>query len=111
MSDGRASLFGQEADLDLSGFKPKASVKAELVRDIAAHAGFRSREPGALPAAEPSRAPRRYRTGRNTQLNLKLRREAVEAFYKIADEQGWVLGEAFEHAVSALQKALREGTK
>jgi hypothetical protein len=29
-----------------------------------------------------------YRTGRNVQLNLKLRREAVDAFYRIADAQG-----------------------
>ncbi len=108
MSGDRAPLFGQEADLDLSGFKPKAPAKAAQVRDIAEHAGFRSREPVALPVAETPRAPRRYRTGRNMQLNLKLRREAVEAFYKIADEQGWVLGEAFEHAISALQQTIRE---
>ncbi|MGG5812490.1 hypothetical protein [Falsiroseomonas sp. CW058] len=113
MSGGRASLFGQDTDLDLSSFKPKAPAKPEQVRDVAEHAGFRSRE-AAPPSAEgeaPRREPRRYRTGRNVQLNLKVRREAVDAFYRLADEQGWVLGEAFERAVSALDRELRKGDR
>ncbi len=108
MSGERASLFGQDSDLDLSGFKPKAAAKPEQVRDIAEQAGFRSREavPVVVTVESARREPRRYRTGRNVQLNLKVRRETVDAFYKISDEQGWVLGEAFEHAVAALQKEL-----
>jgi len=108
MSSGRAPLFGQNTDLDLSDFKPKAPAKPEQVRDVAEQAGFRSREAVAPPTAaeEARREPRRYRTGRNVQLNLKVRREAVDAFYKIADEQGWVLGEAFERAVAALERNL-----
>jgi hypothetical protein len=80
------------------------------VRGVAEQAGFHSREPAppALPvppAPEPTRRePRRYRTGRNVQLNLKVRQEAMDAFYKLADAQGWVLGEAFEHAVAALER-------
>ena len=63
-------------------------------------------------AASPKRRePRRYRTGRNVQLNLKVRQEAVDAFYRLADERGWVLGETFERAVSALEKELREAAK
>jgi hypothetical protein len=105
---GRASLFGPDTDLDLSDFKPKAAAKPEQVRGVAEQAGFRSREATPPPApAEPApREPRRYRTGRNVQLNLKVRRETVDAFYRIADQQGWVLGEAFERAVAALQEEL-----
>ncbi len=113
MSSGRAPLFGQDADLDLSSFKPKPAARPEQVRDVAEQAGFRSRE-AAPPAATDEPAPRpqrRYRTGRNVQLNLKVRREAVDAFYKIADAQGWVLGEAFEHAVAALTKNIEGGAR
>lgn len=105
---GRAPLFGNDDDLDLSAFTPKAA-KPEQVRDVAEQAGFRSREPAtpASPRTEPAREPRRHRTGRNVQFNLKVRRETVDAFYKLADEHGWVLGEAFEHAVAALERELQ----
>lgn len=110
MSSERAPLFGQDADMDLSGFKPKAPARPEQVRDVAEQAGFRSRE-GAKEAVESEplrREPRRYRTGRNVQLNLKVRQEAVDAFYKLADEHSWVLGEAFEHAIDALRRELQK---
>ncbi len=113
MSSGRAPLFGQDTDLDLSGFKPKRPAEPKQVRDVAEQAGFRSREaPAPAPLEEPGRRePRRYRTGRNVQLNLKVRREAVDAFYKLADGQGWVLGEAFERAVAALGREMEKATK
>ena len=107
MTAERAALFGQEDDLDLSGFKPKPHAQPEQLRDVAEQAGFRSRE-AKVPTSP--REPRRYRTGRNIQLNLKVRREAVDAFYKIADDQGWVLGEAFEHAIAALEESIRKAT-
>lgn len=115
----RASLFGDDADLDVSGFAPtspapKSAIAPEQVRAVAEGANFRSREPAALASmsaaavATPTvrREARRYRTGRNIQLNLKVRQEAVDAFYALADSQGWVLGEAFEHAVAALKREL-----
>jgi hypothetical protein len=52
------------------------------------------------------RTPRRYRTGRNVQFNMKASQEAVDAFYAISDKQGWVLGETLEHAVAALRREL-----
>ena len=109
MNSGRAPLFEQDTDLDLSGFKPKTPARPEQVRDVAEHAGFRSREATTTSIKDkaPHREPRRYRTGRNIQLNLKVRREAVDTFYKLADRQGWVLGEAFERAISALERELR----
>ena len=112
---GRVPVFGDGSDLDLSGFEPKPPVRPEQVRGVAEQAGFRSREVPArtpTPLEEPERRePRRYRTGRNIQLNLKVRREAVDAFYKIADERGWVLGEAFERAVAALEQELQKESK
>jgi hypothetical protein len=104
MSRTRASVF-DDSDLDVSDFAPKASsegAKKEQVRAVAEPAAFRSRE--ATFTAPPRREPRRYRTGRNVQLNLKVRQEDADAFYALADEKGWVLGEAFQRAVEALRE-------
>ena len=57
--------------------------------------------------AEVKRDQRRYRTGRNVQLNIKVKAETLEAFYKIADREGWVLGETLERAVKALDESLK----
>ena len=53
------------------------------------------------------RPPRIHRTGRNIQLSVKVSQEAIDAFYRISDEQGWILGETFEKAMIALEQALK----
>ena len=110
---GRAPLFNDRDEVDVSGFVPRAAVtgeQAEQVRAVAEPAAFRSRDPAAPPSAASAspmlRPQRRYRTGRNMQLNLKVREVTVKTFYAMADAQGWVLGEAFERAVAALQREL-----
>ena len=74
--------------------------------EAAAAAGFKSREP--KPAVESragqGAAPRRRRTGRNAQFNLKARPETIEAFCAVADRQGWGLGETLEKAVALLER-------
>jgi hypothetical protein len=107
----RAPVFGEDGDdLDLSGFGPKPPARPEQVRGVAEQAGFRSREPAPppLPAAA-RREARRYRTGRNVQLNIKSWAEDIEAFYRLADSTGLVLGEVFARAVAALDRELAEG--
>jgi hypothetical protein len=112
MSNPRASIFADD-DLDVSGFSPKAGPDKsdpppEQVKAVAESARFHSREP-ALPPAVTSvakRVPRRYRTGRNVQFNVKASQETVDAFYAISDSEGWVLGETLEHALAALQREL-----
>lgn len=113
MSGNRAGIFDTDDELDVSGFAPKPAIKPaakpEQVRAVSEAASFRSREPkpaSAPPAAPPRREPRRHRTGRNAQINIKSRPETLEAFYAIADRQGWVLGEVFERAIEALQHEL-----
>jgi hypothetical protein len=112
MTATRAGVFDGEDDLDVSGFAPKPAerptVKPEQVRAVSEAAQFQSREPrrDAVPATMAKREPRRYRTGRNTQLNIKARTEAIEAFYAIANQQKWVLGETFERAIDALKRDL-----
>jgi hypothetical protein len=114
ISGKRASVFDAESELDVSGFAPKPAVSAkarpEQVRAVSEAANFQSREPPRQSAAgPPKREPRRYRTGRNIQLNIKARADVIEAFYDIADRKGWVLGETFERAVAALERELTDG--
>jgi hypothetical protein len=107
MSGNRASVFNDE--LDLSDFQPKPPAPAKEVREVAERAGFTSRDPQYTPelASEPARREqRRYRTGRNVQLNLKVRQEDMDAFYALADQEGIVLGEAFARAVVAWKEKL-----
>jgi hypothetical protein len=106
--DTRAAVFDADDDLDLSGFTPKAKrieadvgASKERIRAVAEPSSFRSRD---VAPPVPKREPRRYRTGRNVQLNLKVRQEDADTFYALADENGWVLGEAFQMAVQALKK-------
>ena len=113
MAEERASIFGGD-DVDISAFKPKQALppaaSPEQVREVAEGVRFRSREPQAPPVPQAQRRePRRHRTGRNVQLNIKARAEAVDAFYALADRQNWVLGEAFERAIEALQRELSQG--
>ena len=101
--EGRASIFGDEPALDLEGFAPKPrpavpphSPDRQALREIAEAERFVSRE--------PARSIRRHRTGPNIQLNVKVRRETLEQVHRIADAEGWVLGEVLEHALAALQR-------
>jgi hypothetical protein len=103
----RASVFESDGDFDVSGFapeKPKIDAPRERVREVSEASDFRSREPEKQLASP--REPRRYRTGRNIHLNIKVRPETHTAFYQIADEHGWVLGEVMERAVAALKREL-----
>ncbi len=122
--DKRAGVF--EDDLDISGFAPRPPARAEQVKAVAEEAGFRSRGPAPVPSPVAARDParpgrpapapppearreqRRYRTGRNQQLNLKVRAQDAEAFYAIADAEGWVLGDVFARAVAALARELKQ---
>ena len=74
-------------------------------RLVAEASGFKSREaPKTERAGEGSVVPRRRRTGRNAQFNLKARPDTIEAFCAVADRQGWGLGETLEKAVELLER-------
>jgi len=112
MSD-RASVFDSDVEFDVSGFAPRKNrtppneTPPEAIRAVSEASNFRSREPGPSKQEEPlKREPRRYRTGRNVQLNIKVRAETLESFYALADREGWVLGETLERAITALTKEL-----
>jgi len=113
----RASIFDNDTDFDVSGFGPKkqgreGEASPEVVRAVSEASRVPSREPvttakhTSKTQGTSNREPRRYRTGRNVQLNIKVRAETLDSFYALADRQGWVLGEALERAVAALEKEL-----
>ena len=81
MSD-RADPLG-----DLAEFKPGPTAPTpsrDRIRDASELAGF------------PSRAPRRWRTGRNTQLNLKVSADVLARFAALADRRRVPFGALLE---------------
>lgn len=116
MSRQRADL-GFEADLDsfdpadweVGTPAPRRPETGTALKSAEA-TGFRSREvkiadsaPMALKGAGEAR-PRRRRTGRNAQFNLKARPDTIERFCAVADAKGWGLGETLEQAVELLER-------
>ena len=101
MGEKRAPIF-EDDDFDVSDFEqPRQSqprAQADDVRRISEAQNFQSRE------AAPQSRQRRHRTGRNMQLNMKVRPETAQRFNRLCDEHGWVQGEAFEYALDALEK-------
>jgi hypothetical protein len=75
---------------DLAQFKPGPTAPTpsrEKIRDASELAGF------------PSRAPRRWRTGRNTQLNLKVSADVLDRFTKLADQRRIPFGALLEQLI------------
>jgi hypothetical protein len=75
---------------DLAQFTPGPTAPTpsrEKIRDVSELAGF------------PSRAPRRWRTGRNTQLNLKVSADVLDRFTKLADQRRIPFGALLEQLI------------
>ena len=113
MARERADLGFANAlnEFDPAEWQPKleqtARQKPEKTasRLVAEASGFKSREATKTErAGEGSVVPRRRRTGRNAQFNLKARPDTIEAFCAVADQQGWGLGETLEKAVELLER-------
>ena len=113
-------------NMDVDAFDPSewavgspapSRPKNDAARKAAEATGFRSREAQTVPDT-PTQAPasgaggakpRRRRTGRNAQFNLKARPETIAHFCEVADAQGWGLGETLEHAVVLLEREYGKG--
>ncbi len=125
------------APLDVSDFTPKLPVKRKtttksVIRAASHDAGFHDRgEPTNASAkkevsetskpktkivavkTKPTvemgsmRRSRYYRTGRNTQLNIKVRLDDRERIKILCDQQEWVAGQALEYALDALEQKLK----
>jgi hypothetical protein len=89
-------------DIDLSGFTPavpKPKIEPAVLRRVSEANHFPSR---AAPKPAP-RPPRRHRTGRNVQLNLKCPPETISRFTALADKHGLVFGELLARALDAFE--------
>jgi hypothetical protein len=97
-------------DLDLSDFKPaapkKPNIEPAIIREVSEANNFPSR--AAKPAKVKAPVPRRRRTGRNVQFNIKATRETIARFTALADKNGWVFGEVLDRALDALEKTVAE---
>lgn len=105
MSTNRANPFADIENLPTFEPKPKTTPKAnkEKLEELVDASGFPSRQP--VRAAPARRAPgRRYKTGRNQQINIKATAQVIERLYKIADAKRIPLGELLEQALDALEK-------
>ena len=111
----RAGVF-EGNDFDVTDFAPKKpSPKAqqpqpEAVRNVAETANFLSREPVKPKTAKTIKRDRRYRTGRNIQLNTKVDQETNDLLYAIydahRDKNNWTLGQIIGFALKAFQREL-----
>jgi hypothetical protein len=103
MNTTRANPF---SDIEtLPAFEPKPKTPRPIANDqvdkIAEASGFPSRQAARPPA--PARSGRRYKTGRNQQINIKATPQVIERLYKIADARRVPLGELLEQALDALE--------
>lgn len=107
MNTPRANPFADVEQLPTFAPKPRASKPAapEQIDAVADANGFPSRQPARAP--KPKRGGRRYRTGRNQQINIKATQEVIERLYKMADARRVPLGELLEHALDALERSAR----
>jgi hypothetical protein len=88
--------------------KAEKPIPNDAVDRIADDNGFPSRQARKTVPA-PMRKRRVYRTGRNRNFSMKATSEAVERFYKIADERKLTLGALLELALDALEQAGTSG--
>lgn len=123
----RANPFG-----DLDDFAPQGAPKpvaAAAIEELAQASGFPSRKASPAPSKtaaklpaktvaketakapppppaepQPARQPRRRKTGRNQQINIKATEETITALYRIADDLDLPLGAVLERALEALEK-------
>lgn len=98
--------------LDLTDFAPKppdAAAKpgaAEVIDAVAKVNQFPSRQPvRTKPDITPAKKkPRRYTTGRNQQLNIKVTPETALLMTQLADEMHVPLGELLQIALDAFRR-------
>jgi len=109
-------IFAEDDALNLDRFKPKPPHVAdrpspEDLRGIAERTKFVSREGQGTqqPAKVPLLRRGQHRTGRSATVTLKTTPDASNRFYALAQVHGWLIGEAFERAVTALEREIAEG--
>jgi hypothetical protein len=97
------------ANIDLAKWEPENSERKRVDPiaglEAAKSSGFVSREPARDAKAAK---PRRRRTGRTAQINIKTKPEYIQKFYDLADANDLGLGQAFEMSIELLELKLRQ---
>lgn len=95
----------------LKSFEPKPATEQKTkqsnaeVEAMANQHGFVSRQ--ATPLIVPvDRSKRRFKTGRNVQINIKGEQETKDELYQVADIIDQPLGETLKRALAALRREL-----
>ncbi|HGJ5869210.1 MULTISPECIES: hypothetical protein [Arsenophonus] len=95
----------------LRNFEPKAVTKQKTkqsnaeIEKLANQHGFVNRKSTPLPHPI-ERSKRRFKTGRNIQINIKGDLDTKNELYRIADYIDQPLGETLKRALAALQREL-----
>jgi hypothetical protein len=102
----RVNPFANVAEAPVFTTKPKPEkpVPTETMERIATENNFPSRQAPKAPAIQ-RRKPRRYKTGRNQQLNIKATSETIDRFLKAADAEMVPLGEMLKRALDVFEAA------
>lgn len=111
----RKNSFAAGATFNPADF-PKKKKEVNIHKDEVAQTAYESgftRDPlpstatRSMPVPSASaatmRRPGRPRTGRNYQLNVKVKPETAAALEAIADHNGWGFGETLEYMIEAWQ--------
>jgi|GEM_PF-2986651 len=92
---------------DLSDFRASGSQSKKIdknqIDEIAKSTGFPSRQAAPVPQSA-ARPVRKYTTGRNQQINIKVTAEVADKLYRLADEAMVPLGRLVELALIAYEK-------
>ncbi len=103
---GRVDAFAMLKEPAAFTTKPKPEVRVDeaAIAEIARKENFPSRQ-APKPNAQPKRQQRRYRTGRNQHIGIKVTEGTKEKFYKAVDARGIPQGELLRLALDALERA------
>jgi len=103
---GRVNPFADLGELPAFRVKPKKDtpVASAAIDRLAEDNNFPSRQAKRV-AKEPKHKPRLHRTGRDQQFSVKTTPETKARFYRMADERKTTLGQLFERALDALERA------
>jgi hypothetical protein len=99
---------------NLKNFEPKTATEQKEkqsqaeVEDMANKHGFVGRQVTPL-LATVDRSKRRFKTGRNVQINIKGEQETKDELYQVADLIDQPLGETLKRALAALRRELEVG--
>lgn len=94
--------LGDLSDFKASGSQPK-KIDRSQIDEIAESTGFPSRQ-AVLRPQSTARPARKYTTGRNQQINIKVTAEVADKLYRLADEAAVPLGRLVELALNAYEK-------